>query len=534
MQTNNTHTQRLFGGILNLSLIAGAVLLFTLSFPNSLFISGCFPLAYIALIPVFVVIHRSSWPMIAIYGGLYGFFSYFFFNNWLGKFHPLALFIVPIIYCVYFLLFFPVLKLLDSHFPKQSYLLQTLAWVIFEYLRTQGFLGYSYGIIGYTQYAFIPLIKIADITGIWGIVSIVVFPSALLAWCLKKGIQGFFNHLKLQIKAIFIYAAVFIIVLGYGLFTHIPVQKDQTWRVALLQQNYDPWVNGYTAYARSLDISLRLSQEAIKEHPDIIIWSETSFVPAIEYHMKYRQNPVAYDLVKRLLDFLAEQSIPFVVGNDHGEMIQFGTPEEKRIDYNAAILFKQGKAVKIYKKTHLVPFTEHFPYTRQFPQIAQLLEDADTHFWEKGEEYTVFETDNVHFSTPICFEDTFGYLCAEFVRKGADVLVNLTNDLWSNSEAAEVQHMTMALFRAVENNRFMVRSTNGGITCIIDPNGKVVKKLEPFKEDYLIYDIPLYKKGKTLYCSWGDWFPIFIAIVLMVMVSVLLIIRIPKKNNNSK
>jgi apolipoprotein N-acyltransferase len=133
-----------------------------------------------------------------------------------------------------------------------------------------------------------------------------------------------------------------------------------------------------------------------------------------------------------------------------------------------------------------------------------LMENGSNH-WGKGEEYTVFELDGVRFSTPICFEDTFEYISREFVRRGAEVIVNLTNDLWSKSVAASMQHMQMAVFRATENKRSLVRSTNGGMTTIIDPNGRITRMIDPFEEGYLIGDVPIYTEDDTLYTAWGDW-----------------------------
>ena len=185
--------------------------------------------------------------------------------------------------------------------------------------------------------------------------------------------------------------------------------------------------------------------------------------------------------------------------------------EETRVDFNAAILFDKGRIVDTYRNSTSLPFTESFPFEKQLPGIYAWLKSADTHFWEKGTVYTVFEADGVRFSTPICFEDTFGYLCRGFVRKGAEVLVNITNDAWSRSVPCAMQHMTMAVFRAVENRRSVVRSTNGGMTTIIDPNGT-----DPFDPPSLHGGIlvrrraPVYTATTTLYTRWGDWFPWFL------------------------
>jgi apolipoprotein N-acyltransferase len=312
-----------------------------------------------------------------------------------------------------------------------------------------------------------------------------------------------------------IYAAVFAAAVVFGLAGKSNLVDAPSWKVALIQQNVDPWKGGNKTYAKTLEILTRLSREALEEESsvDIVIWSETSFVPAIDWHTRYRTDRVAYGLVRELREFLSEQPVPFVVGNDDGQLAKDEQGRNIRLDYNAAILFEKGEIVETYRKLHLVPFTENFPYKERLPRIYQWLKDADTHFWEEGDEYTVFDAAGVRFSTPICFEDTFPYLNREFVRRGAEVLVNMTNDSWSKSVVCEMQHMSIALFRALENKRTLVRSTNGGITCVIDPNGRITAMLPPFTEDYLIAEAPVYTDEQTLYTRWGDWFAVLVSIL---------------------
>ena len=505
LNSSSSEDENIFFRILkDIFLLFLAAFLFSISFPSFLSRWGCFPLAFFALIPLFIVVHRCSWKSCFFYGIFFGFTSYCLFNFWLVKFHPLALFIVPPIHSFYFLLLFPLLKAADSFFPRSGYILQSLLWVTYEFLKTQGFLAYSYGILGYSQYLFLPLIAFASITGVWGVSLIVVFPSALIGHFLKR--QSSLKRIREYRLPVVSYLIFLFVIIFSGFFAQANTDNSETWKVALIQQNVDPWKGGVAAYEKSLDILIRLSNEALIEDPDIIIWSETSFVPGIDWHTRYRTNQISYILVKRLRSFLAKQELSFVIGNDDGQLIRTETGEEKRVDYNATILFGDGKIVETYRKVHLVPFTEYFPYKQALPGVYRWLRNADTHFWEKGTEYTVFESDGVKFSTPVCFEDTFGYLCRNFIREGADVLVNMTNDSWSKSVAAEMQHMSMGVLRAVENKRSVVRATNGGITAIIDPNGKILNTFPPFVEGYLAGIVPVYKARTTLYTRWGDWF----------------------------
>lgn len=507
----------------DLLLLVLSMLLFSLSFPSFLSIWGWFPLAYVALFPVFIVVRRNNWLGVLLLGFLYGYGAYALFNFWLTKFHPLAHIIVPVIYGVYFVALFPLLKLAGKLYPKLGYLVQLLIWMTFEYVRTLGFLGYPYGILGYSQYLFLPLIRVSALTGVWGVTALVVFPSVYIGNALRdvssykpgvwlEAIKDFYRKHRV---APILYGVLFAAAIVYGLSQKSDFSDQPQWRVALIQQNVDPWHGGQKAYENSFEIHSRLSTESQQKHsPDIVIWSETAFVPGIDWHTRYRTDRDRYRLVKELREYLNQQQVPFVIGNDDGQLENIGSPPVNwdgtlnRVDYNASILYVDGEIVETYRKLHLVPFTEGFPFEEALPGIYNWLKEADTHFWEKGEEYTIFEVDGVRFSTPICFEDTFGYLSREFVRRGAQVIVNMTNDSWSKSVAAEMQHMNMAVFRAVENKRTVVRATNGGITCTIEPDGRITSMLDPFIESYLVYDVPVYDEQDTLYTKWGDWLAI--------------------------
>ena len=494
--------------LVDLGLLVLSAVLFALSFPSFLSTTGWFPLGFLCLAPLFVVVHRSTWAASPFFGVLFGYISYTLFNYWLGKFHPLTLVVVPPIYAAYFFLALPALKLADTVFPEFGFLLQSALWVCYEYfLKSSGFLAYSYGNIGYSQYPFIPFIQIADLVGIWGVSFMVVYPSALIGHALSRGVKHLRGSWRSLLRPAVAYLVLFAGVIVYGFYAPADLSRAREWKVALVQQNVDPWKGGYNAYRQSLDVLLRQSRLAMTQNPEIVIWSETSFVPAIDWHTRYRPDNETYQLVLELRDFLSAQPVPYVVGNDDGELERVEENREERVDFNAAILFDKGRIVDTYRKLHLVPFTESFPFRTQLPGIYDWLKSADTHFWEEGKAYTVFDADGVRFSTPICFEDTFGDLCRGFVTRGAQVLVNMTNDAWSFSVPGAMQHMTMAVFRAVENRRSVVRSTNAGITTIIDPNGRIRSTLAAFTEGCLVGDVPVYVGMTTLYTRWGDWFP---------------------------
>jgi apolipoprotein N-acyltransferase len=382
----------------------------------------------------------------------------------------------------------------------------------YEYLRTLGFLGYPYGISGYSQWKALPLIQIASFCGVWGVSALVVFPSAYIAAALGEkpaGLSGGGSPLSF-VKREALPGGVWLAALGaalvFGFCSPLDYSGAPSVRIALIQHNTDPWRGGMEDYRQNYAVLKRLSLEALAEdpRPDLVVWSETAFVPRIYWHMTYRDDQESYLLVKELLDFLGEQTVPFVIGNDDARKELDGAGNWERVDYNAVMLFEGGEIKQLYRKLHLVPFTENFPYEKQFPGIYRALEAADTHFWKKGEEATVFDSSGVKFASPICFEDSFGYLSRKFVQGGADLIVNLSNDAWSGSLSAQMQHLSMAVFRSVENRRSMVRSTASGQTCAVDPNGRILAMAEPFTETQLTVEVPLTQRT-TLYTRFGDY-----------------------------
>lgn len=526
--------------VLDLLLLSATAFVFTLSFPSFIDDGGWWPLAYVALAPAIYVVNRSSVKRSIWYGLFCGMLTYMLHNYWIGSFHVLATLIVPGIYGIYYVVLFPVLAFVGRRFGRYGYLAQAVAWISYEYLRTLGFLGYAYGIIGYTQYHHPALVRLSSLTGIWGISLLVIIPSLLIAQAVSRAelpssvasdssvtdseslprntVSRFIRPYATDIT-VYVAAFVALLVVG-GVFLRIDYSDSDNWRVALVQQNVDPHRGGISAYRESLDRSIRQSNAALERDDSIeaVIWSETSFVPPIEYHSRFRENPDTLELVNRLREFMGQQSVPYIIGNADARRERRPDGSVERVDYNASLLYENGSIQDVYRKVHLVPFTEHFPYRDSLPWAYNLLQDFDTYFWGKGNEYTVFETDNgVSFATPICFEDTFGYLSRNFIREGADVIVNLTNDRWADSVSAAMQHLAMAVFRSGENRRTMVRGTNGGMTAVIDPNGVITDMAEPLVEGHMIADAPVYAESSTVYTRFGDWFAYLAVSVTIVL-----------------
>ena len=544
--------------LIHFGLVVLASVLFAASFPNIIFINGLPFLAWFAYIPVLVVISRYGIAACAGWGAVYGLAAYSLFNYWLGTFHPIAGTVVYSIYMIYLAAVFVFLKLAIILFPKRGYLVQWIIWLAYEYLRTKGFLGYSYGVTGYSQWRMLPLIQIASITGVWGVSALVTFPSFWLSSAIistlspkdakdaeiaekKKKIFQIKTLRPLRLCENFLYicfekkisvviwVAALAAVMAFGIINMKDYSGYPSARIALVQHNTDPWAASRAphtwqvleAHRKDLEKLIRLSDEALASgpKPQLVVWPETAFIPRIYWHSTHRDNQDAWLIVRDLLEYLSKQDVPFLIGNDDARIDRAKNPDaaqKHRVDYNAALLFENGVNTQTYRKIHLVPFTEHFPYKKQFPKFYSWLENAETHFWEKGDAQTVFNGPGFTFSSPICFEDTFGYLSGNFVRRGADVLVNLSNDAWAGSLPSQYQHLSMAVFRSIENRRSMVRSTSSGQTCAVDPNGRVTAMADAFEETWINVTVPLLKE-KTLYTLYGDFLGHFFAAAAVIL-----------------
>ncbi|WP_053228426.1 apolipoprotein N-acyltransferase [Spirochaeta cellobiosiphila] len=491
--------------LVEVALLSLSALLFALSFPSFLSLEGWGFLGFFALIPLVPVIKRSGWIKAFLYGPLYALITYSIFNYWLTNFHPVAGLVVNVIYMFYFFFLFPALKAVDVLWKDWAFLPQCLLWMAYEYIRTKGFVGYPYGIMAYSQYKFIPFIQSASFWGIWGVSLLVIFPSFYIGRLLSRPRREYKEFWLKSKWWAFGYAIVFLGNVVFGLISQVDYSQSPTKRISLIQHDIDPWKGGISAYKKGLDRLIDESKKAVKDNPDLVVWSETAFVPPVFYHTQYRENQQSYELVKELNDFLSTQQIPYLFGNDHAEKHKNSNNQMERIDYNAALLWDKGDYQQIYKKIHLVPFTEHFPYEKSLPFLYNFLKTQDVHWWGSGTEYTVFEAAGLKFAATICFEDVFGYLSRNFVRQGADVIVNITNDSWAFSVVSMMQHLSISTFRAVENRRSLVRSANGGMTAVVDPNGRILAEAEPFTKTHLTYDVPVYTDSLSVYTKFGDW-----------------------------
>jgi len=511
--------------VIFIMLTAFGVILFALSHPGVIFEKGVPFLAYIALVPVFFVSRHDSFKTVWLYGFAYGFLSYALYCQWLTSYELVVFFISCAVYAVIFAAVFTLLHATYLVCRKTAAITAPLVWCAYEYIKSLGYLGFSYGVIGYTQWQNQLLLQTSSLGGVW----MISFLCALSSSCIESVANDFLCSSQkkslLLLRAAFrknapwliFTASLFCGSIIYGAVVLNKKSDTQTVKIVCVQNNADPWKNGVDSYRRDIHSLKTLTDISLANNDNVqfVVWPETAVVPSVLYTLAAKNSSERIQLVTELLSYFDEKDCAFVIGNEQSER----THTMYTDDYNAALVFdKQLHSIippepTMYKKIHLVPFTEYFPYGKIFPRLYKKLLNGDTHLWTPGREYVVFSQRGVRFSTPICFEDTFGSLCRKFVNKkdGAQLFVNISNDAWSKSRACQYQHLSMAVFRAAENQIPLVRSTASGITCFIDRTGKVRSQVPQFTETALCDEVEVNSgvQKKTLYTTAGDWFAVF-------------------------
>lgn len=512
-----------------------------LSFPSAVDISGLGFLGWVALSPLIYLLWRGRYGAILFYGTTYGVLATLLTNFWLGTFSLVSLMVVVVIYLgiygVFMALFGAVVRIFRDSGPSLRVFITAAAWTIFELLRSSGFLGYPWALVAHSQYENAALIQISELTGVWGVSFVVVLVSATLAELggpvaarlidrhnarKRKRSAGLAQLLAprrpMLIAVVIVVAAAHL----YGLSTLVLENRypeaDTTARIALIQQNSDPRKNDY---ARTFQTLRDLTDRALQQDPDLVVWSETAFVPNIRRWSRVDpdRNRLAR-LVAEFQEYQASIDTWLLTGNDdYRRVLNDEGREIDRLSYNASVLFSDtGKRMNTYHKIRLVPFTEYFPYEEELPFVYEALQEYDVTFWEPGRERTVFEHPELSFSTPICFEDTFPGGARQFVRNGAEVILNITNDYWSLTKVQAQQHFAASLFRAVENRRPLLRATASGVTAYVDPYGEVESRLPQYTQAFLVADVPVSRGDTfTIYTRFGDWFPVSAGLSIPVL-----------------
>jgi apolipoprotein N-acyltransferase len=256
-------------------------------------------------------------------------------------------------------------------------------------------------------------------------------------------------------------------------------------------------------------LSLRGVMTGANDHPDLVVWPE---VPAPLYY---------YDdaRFRSYVDELARAANTYLLLG-----VVAHTPQGAPL--NSAILVgPEGKLISRYDKVNLVPFGEFVPWPFDF--IKRITTEAGD--FTAGQNVVVSPAAGHKLGTFICYESVFPNFVRRFVADGAEVLFNISNDGYFGKSAARLQHLEIVRMRAAENQRWILRSTNDGITGTIDPAGRLRGTLPLYVEAASRTGFS-YIQSRTFYTRYGDWFPILCGVIAAALLLVTLLVRADPSN----
>ncbi len=463
-------------------------------------------LAWGALIPLFFAIHGASPLRAALSGFVSGFVFYLMDMTWVtntlinyGNLPTLAAWGVLLL-LVILLSFFPALfsylvNRLGRGNPVSLFLLAPVIWTALEYLRSSHPLyGLSWLGLGYSQFQTLPVIQIAEFTGVYGITALIVLVNAGGFTLLHPEFAAHeqWKKYRLRIGGATAGVLIFCLVVGWMALADSAAPKGSGLKIGLVQGNIAQQMKWNPVYRQAvLERYRQLTLKAAQEQPDLGVWPEA--VPPFYF---LHDEPGA----RFVVEGVRQTNIPLLFGSPHLE-----TRGDERVLFNSAFyLSREGEVNGRYDKMHLVPFGEFVPWRSLLFFVDKLVVGISD--FGRGEEATVFQLKDFKFGVSICYEITFPDLTRQAVKNGAQFLVNITNDAWFGRSAASYQHMAMASLRAVENRVPVLRAANTGISGAIDPFGRIQSATDIFKEDVVSATIYPRSKERTYYSEYGDVF----------------------------
>jgi len=461
--------------------LLSAVLLF-LTFPNLVFPTFGFPwLAPLALTPLLIALAREPRPLWRFLLGEFAGIIY-----WLGVCYWIQ-FVLEVhggmgrwggwgtfaLFCVAKAAHLAVFSLLAGVLVGTSYAVPTIAalWTGIE--RTHGTLGFAWLALGNAGIDMPLPLRLAPFVGVYGLSFVFVTISVVMTMVILRRSR---SHLYW-----------FAIVPALLLLPGLPAPGNAIETAVVVQPNMpeeENWTLSQAAEARDHLVAVSLDA-ALRSHPQFVIWPE---VPGPIY---YYRDPKFHEEATNLARY------------SHSYFL-FGTVAETRdgAPLNSAVLLRpDGDLVDRYDKINLVPFGEYVPHFFGF--VNRITQEAGD--FAPGNRIVVFPAGDHSVGTFICYESVFPSEVREFVRQGANLLINISNDGYFGHSAAREQHLEIARMRAVENRRWLLRSTNDGITAVIDPQGHVELRLPLYQETTAQMKFA-YVSGTTFYTEHGDWF----------------------------
>jgi len=362
---------------------------------------------------------------------------------------------------------------------RRAYALPAVAalWVAVE--GTHQYLGFTWLHLGNAAASMSLLAPLAPVAGVYGPSFVLAALNAAFALTL----------LKQPRSRLFWLAALPLLLLLPAL----PEDETGDRTVRLLQPNLHPddVIDGWGRQESEAHMRRMFDLSAAPADPefDLLVWPEYS-AP-----LYYDDSPRDRQIVETLAQTV---ETPFVFNT-----ITFTEVDGVRRPMNSAVVLdSQGRQVSKYSKRFLVPFGEFVPWPFSLIIAKITLAAGDFH---PGDAATVAEVQGRRLGVYICYENVFARGVREFVANGAEVLVNVSNDAWYGDTSARYQHLLIARMRAIENQRYILRSTADGVTTVINRAGQI-QTPPPSFEQAVVDASFAYHDDLTLFTRWGQWF----------------------------
>ncbi len=379
-------------------------------------------------------------------------------------------------------------------------LLQASAWVSYEFLHHHWDLAWPWLAIGNAWSNHVSLIQYISITGHLGISLWVVFVAALSVQTLKCRTR---TLLVGTVASLLTLPLLSLIYFGWNT---LPSNHESTTKVAVIQPNHDSYLDygGMSGAYEVLDSLFSISERTLTEETELIIWPENAI-----------DKPILFDSYtsQRIADSARAWNTDFIVGTglltlyDEEPDLYRGIINGKPYNlFNSSLFIEADGSKSRYDKGNLVPIVERFPFLPFFTSIDvfEWVDWGRQAGFGKGTTPDMLVTDN--YATPglVCYDSVYPSWTRKFVTNGADFITIITNDGWWGNSSGHLQHFAYARLRAIEFDRWIVRSANNGTSGIIRPDGTVVQKTKYWVRTGFTSTIPNLSTS-TIYSRFGDW-----------------------------
>ena len=382
------------------------------------------------------------------------------------------------------------------YFKKYVYFLP-LIWIFIEYVKSYGVLGFPWVSLANTQIDYLILIQNAELFGIYGITFWILFFNITLYNYLKSDTILLSINRKLVFCSFVFFMPWFS---GLALYKNIKLVDQNQIDIGIVQPNIkleEKWSGNPN---KNFNKVLNLTQK-INNRNNILIWPESALPAYFFQSNSYQMNKI-YNLLN--------DSTYLVTGTT-----VFVKDSLKNKAYNSIAYIGNNYIKNYYNKIQLVPMAEYVPWSNIFNSLKDLnLGQAN---FSKGEDYTIFNYNQTKFGAVVCYESTFPWIFNEFVNKGAEFMVVVTNDGWYETAPEPQQHAKQAVYRAIENRKPIIRCANTGISMVINARGDIVEKLELNKSGVISASI-IPNTKKTFYNKYEDNFIQLLGLILLIFI----------------